>query len=87
MLHGKLLFRFSDGLTWHCMVYLAHRFEGIPRETEEAVPLWFPVETLPYDEMWDDDRHWLPMLIAGRFFTGTVEVNGEEVTRHTFQIS
>ena len=86
-LQGELRFRFSDGLLLHCMVYLAHRFEGTPHETDEAVPLWFPVDALPYGEMWDDDRHWLPLLLTGQFFTGTAEVDGDEVTKHSFHIS
>ncbi len=87
VLHGKVRFRFADGLVLHCMIYLAHRFEGEPCETEEAVPLWFPVDALPYQEMWEDDRHWLPWLLARQHFTGTVEVDGDNVTRHVFHIS
>ena len=86
-LHGELRFHFSDGLVLHCMIYLAHHFDGVPSESEEAVPLWFPVDALPYDEMWEDDRHWLPLLLAKRFFTGTVEVDGSTVTSHCVQIS
>ena len=83
VLRGELTFRFSDGLVLRCMVYLAHRFEGVPCESDEAVPLWFPVDTLPYDEMWEDDRHWLPSLLSGKFFAGAVEVDGGTVTSHT----
>lgn len=86
-LQGELHFRFADGVVLHCMVYLAHRFEGAPHETDEATPLWFPVDALPYDEMWEDDRHWLPLLLTGQSFTGTVDVDGDEVTRHSFHIS
>lgn len=86
VLYGKLYFRFADGLNLHCMIYLAHRFEGEPHETDEAIPLWFPVEALPYDEMWADDKHWLPLLLAKQYFTGTVEVDGETVTNHSISI-
>ncbi len=84
VLHGELHFHFADGLNLHCMIYLADRFSGEPHETDEAVPLWFPVDALPYEEMWADDRHWLPMLLARQHFTGTVEVDGEKVTKHSF---
>jgi 8-oxo-dGTP diphosphatase len=34
-------------------------------ETEEAFPLWTPVEAIPFDEMWADDRHWLHRMLTG----------------------
>ncbi len=80
------LVRFSDGLVLHCMIYLAHRFEGEPRETAEAVPLWFPVDALPYDEMWEDDRHWLPLLLAGKRFRGAVNVRGEHAVGQEIEV-
>jgi 8-oxo-dGTP diphosphatase len=44
--------------------------EGEAVETEEAVPLWTPVDAIPYDEMWADDRIWVPLLLAGKRFSG-----------------
>ena len=82
-LRGELRFHFADGLRLHCLVYLAHGYEGMPRETEEAIPLWFSVDALPYDEMWEDDRRWLPLLLAGQQFTGIFTVNGEEVIENS----
>ena len=74
---AELHFQFRDGYSLHCTVFLAHAFEGEPRETEEAVPLWTPLHQIPYDEMWVDDRHWLPLLIRGARFTGYFEFEGE----------
>ncbi len=81
-LRGELYFHFRGGPVWHCLVFVAHAFEGTPVRTEEAEPLWFPADALPYDEMWADDRHWLPLLLAGDHFRGTVEVEGETVISH-----
>ena len=39
-------------------------------ETDEAVPLWFEETDIPYHEMWEDDRLWIPHLLAGRCFSG-----------------
>jgi 8-oxo-dGTP diphosphatase len=43
-------------------------FTGVPTETPEAEPLWTPIDDIPFDLMWEDDRLWLPMLIRGEKF-------------------
>ena len=76
---GELHFQFRDGHSLHCVVFLAHDFEGEPRETDEATPLWTPLGAIPYDEMWADDRYWLPLLIRGARFTGFFEFDGVQL--------
>ena len=76
---GELHFQFRDGYSLHCVVFRAHDFLGEPRETEEAVPLWTPLDQIPYDEMWADDRYWLPLLIRGHHFEGYFEFDGEKL--------
>jgi 8-oxo-dGTP diphosphatase len=78
-LRGELDFYFEGGPTWHCLVFIAHAFTGEPVTTAEAEPIWFSADALPYDEMWGDDRHWLPLLLAGEHFGGWVQVRGETV--------
>ncbi|MEO7165956.1 MAG: 8-oxo-dGTP diphosphatase [Spartobacteria bacterium] len=77
--HGELHFQFRDGFSLHCAVFRADDYEGEPRETDEAIPLWTPLDQIPYDEMWADDRHWLPLLIRGAHFDGYFEFDGEEL--------
>ena len=43
-------------------------FSGEPRETEEMRPQWFTTDAIPYDEMWTDDIHWLPVFLVGKKF-------------------
>ena len=76
-LHGELWFRFSPETVLHCYVYRAEDCSGTPGETDEARPEWFDTAALPFDQMWEDDRHWLPLLLEGKRFAGTVEVLGE----------
>lgn len=43
-------------------------WDGEPRETEEMRPQWFTTDAIPYDEMWPDDIHWIPVFLTGKKF-------------------
>ncbi|KKU68677.1 MAG: NUDIX hydrolase [Parcubacteria group bacterium GW2011_GWA2_47_16] len=53
-------------------LWIVHVFEtgfwlGEPKETKEmGPPEWFPVGTLPIDELMLDDRIWLPRVLKDR---------------------
>jgi 8-oxo-dGTP diphosphatase len=79
---GELLFQFVDGYSLHGYVFTATGYEGEPRETDEAIPLWMPAAELPYDEMWADDRLWFPMLLAGTPFHGRFLFDGDAMLGH-----
>ena len=51
---GVLLFQFCKGLALHVTVFRASECQGEPQESEEAIPLWAPIEAIPYDRMWED---------------------------------
>jgi 8-oxo-dGTP diphosphatase len=74
---GELFFQFADGYSLHCTVFLARDCEGEPRETEEAAPIWTDADAIPFREMWADDAHWLPLLLAGAAFRGYFTFDGE----------
>lgn len=65
-------FRFLDLVApqWYGYVFLAHEWQGEPEETAEADPFWCPIADLPFEQMWDDDRFWLPRLLAGERLRG-----------------
>lgn len=67
---GKLYFQFTNGYKLLGHVFKAYQWAGEPTETDEARPEWFPVNAIPYDRMWADDRHWFPLLLEDRGFTG-----------------
>lgn len=46
-------------------VYMCDQWQGEPVETEEMAPEWFDVSKIPYDKMWQDDKYWLPQVLAG----------------------
>jgi 8-oxo-dGTP diphosphatase len=79
---GELSFQFVDGYSIHVHVFRAAECEGEVAETEEAIPLWTPLEAIPYDEMWADDRIWIPMMLEGRPFNGRFIFDGDEMLDH-----
>lgn len=66
---GVFVYRSDD---WDAVVHVfrATEYEGTPEETEEADPAWFPVGDLPFEEMWETDREWLPHVLDGETFRG-----------------
>lgn len=46
--------------------YFCTEWTGEPIETEEMAPRWFAIGDIPYDTMWADDRHWLPLALNGQ---------------------
>lgn len=77
--HGELRFQFVDGYSIHVWVFRSESHRGKVTETAEAVPLWTPVEAIPYGEMWADDEYWLPHLLAGRRFRGEFVFDGDRM--------
>jgi len=76
---GVFVYRSDD---WDAVVHVfrATEYVGTPEETEEADPRWFPVDDLPFDEMWQTDREWLPHVLDGETFRGRfVYSDGEPV--------
>lgn len=70
--HGILNFYFGDRNEpdWIVHVFSTRAFEGKPRSSKEGKLQWFTFEEVPYDEMWQDDKHWLPLLLEGKNFEG-----------------
>jgi len=76
---GELHFQFLDGYSLFCTVFVASHFNGTPVETEEAAPLWFEIGQLPFNEMWEDDKLWLPQALEGKSFRGFFVFDGERM--------
>lgn len=59
-------------------VFVADDVTGDPVETPEAAPLRVSVPDLPVDRMWESDRLWVPRVLAGERFVGTIQFDAEE---------
>ena len=53
-------------------MFFGARWSGEPRESEEMVPEWFDVASLPLGQMWDDEAYWLPRVLAGETLAGVI---------------
>ena len=70
-LAGRLEFYFPESEEWDnsCAVFTAEESTGaLVPETEECSALWVPRASIPLEKMWDSDRLWLPLLLAGKPF-------------------
>lgn len=76
---GELSFQFTDGYSVLVHVFTASGCRGEPVETAEAAPLWTPLDRIPYERMWADDRIWLPLMLAGRSFRGRFLFEGDRL--------
>ncbi|MDP0561380.1 MAG: 8-oxo-dGTP diphosphatase [Candidatus Endonucleobacter sp. (ex Gigantidas childressi)] len=83
---GENLFQFIDGSSLHVHAYVAYDFEGVPTETNEASPLWFSLTTIPYPDMWEDDRVWLPELLKGQKFRGLYLFDGDSMLDYELEL-
>jgi 8-oxo-dGTP diphosphatase len=82
---GEHRFQFVDGYSIHVYVYRTREFEGVPVETREARPLWVKVDEIPYEQMWEDDRIWLPMMIRGERFQTRWIFDGDRMVDYEIQ--
>ena len=87
--HGLLDHYFGDRSTpaWSVHIFSATEYEGEPVGGEEGELRWFPVEEIPYGEMWEDDIHWLPLLLEGRDFDGAFYFNEDASRLLDFRLS
>ncbi|WP_458207173.1 8-oxo-dGTP diphosphatase [Haladaptatus sp. NG-SE-30] len=84
---GEFEFVFGNEPKMLVHVFRAEEFTGEPQETLEADPRWFDFENVPYDEMWEDDRLWMPHLFSGETFSGwfRFDAEGDELLDHELE--
>lgn len=82
---GELYFQFADGLSIHCTVFVSESFEGELTETDEAEPMWVAIDAIPFDEMWEDDRYWLPQVLEGESFKGYFTFDDDKMLSQDIQ--
>ena len=68
-------------------VFLVKEWQGEPSESEEMFPKWFKADKVPFNEMWDDDKLWLPHVLEGRKIKADFTFKqGEIIDKHDIKI-
>lgn len=62
---GVVNFLFPDSPEYNMetYIYLIDKWNGEAVETEVIRPELFPVDNLPLNEMWEDNKHWVPYVL------------------------
>lgn len=71
---------------WHMYVYayLCDEWQGEPEESEEMRPQWYQTDAIPYENMWEDDKYWLPQVLQGQKVQGTFIFDSDDkLLKHT----
>ena len=83
---GELFFQFLDGYKLHVAVFAASGCVGELIETDEATPIWTDIPLIPYNEMWQDDPFWLPLVIKRVRFRGLFSFDQETLLSHRIDL-
>ena len=83
-LKGILTFPgFAHGEDWYAFVFLAHGATGELIDSAEGELRWIDNEQVLALNLWEGDRHFLPLLDQPGFFSGKfVYQNGQLISHH-----
>ncbi len=86
---GLLDFRFSASpeLNHLGYIYFIRTYHGAVRETEEMLPQWYDLRTLPYEQMWQGDKTWIPMILTGKKIQGRITFAADNDTVQDIDIA
>lgn len=67
---GKIDFYFKeDWVKFSVSIFRGTHIDPAPIDTEEMIePTWYAFSSIPYNEMWVDDIHWMSKLLEGNLF-------------------
>ncbi len=83
---GEIDFRVQNNPDWDQFVHIfkVTKWKGEPVETEEMRPAWFKIKEIPYHQMWEMDRIWIPYMLKGKFINAKfiLDSDGEKILEY-----
>jgi len=68
-------------------VFISKNWQGEPEESDEMKPKWFSVNEIPFNEMWSDDKFWLPEILSGKKLKANFTIGeGKIIVSHNVKI-
>ena len=81
---GELTFFFphveNNAWDFFVNVFIVKNWEGNPIESDEMLPKWFNFKEIPFEMMWQDDRHWLPKILNDEMVRATFTFHKDNET-------
>jgi len=64
---GNVKFLFPHKPSWQqdVSIFIVNNWRGDPIKTDVIEPKWFPINSIPYEQMWEDNSYWLPKILNG----------------------
>ena len=82
----RALLRYDDpaeSLAIEGFAFVSSEFHGAAVRTAEADPFWCRIDEVPYDEMWENDRVWLPRVLLGERIRADFRFRRNRLVAHT----
>jgi 8-oxo-dGTP diphosphatase len=85
---GRLTFLFPARPDWGQVVhvFLVQAWDGEPVESAEMKPVWFKIDEIPFEDMWQDGTYWLPLVLAGKTVRARFTFKGDNETVDEMEI-
>lgn len=83
---GDIVFHNSETEHHRVEIFSVDVYSGEITENDEMEPRWFRFDEIPYESMWEDDRHWLPVFLEGKSFEGEFFFEAGKLVNNTLRV-